>query len=103
MTPEQERRLERVEAILASFASANNFRFNRTLQILDGRNIQTGRTLGTQIATASDQKLGFFGVTPVDQPTSIGAPSAVGTDEDGAARVAIGQIINALHDLGLIG
>jgi hypothetical protein len=44
------------------------------MQLFDGRNIQTGRTTGTKIATATDQKLGFFGAVPVPQqaePTDL--------------------------------
>jgi hypothetical protein len=37
------------------------------MQILDGRNIVLGRTTGTKIGTDIDQKLGFFGATPVTQ------------------------------------
>jgi hypothetical protein len=37
---------------------------------VDGINVSLGSTTGTQIGTASTQKLGFFGVTPVVQPGS---------------------------------
>lgn len=41
------------------------------LLLKDGGNIQTGTTTGTEIGTAANQKLGFFGATPVVQPTEI--------------------------------
>jgi len=50
--------------------------------------------------------LGFFGVTPVGQQGAVTSPSGGGsasTDAiDISARVAIGQIKTALHNLGLI-
>lgn len=60
--------------------------FQKNIQILDARNIQLGRTTGTQIGTATDQKCGFFGVDPVVQQSA--------TDE--------AEIIVALKALGLI-
>lgn len=60
--------------------------FQKNIQILDARNIQLGRTTGTQIGTATDQKVGFFGTTPVVQQSA--------TDE--------AEIIVALKALGLI-
>lgn len=43
-------------------------RFTTTsLTMVDGKNIIVGSTTGTQIATATTQKIGFFGKTPVVQ------------------------------------
>jgi hypothetical protein len=67
------------EEIERRFGSGN-FILQTHTQIFDGRNIQTGRTTGTKIGTASDQKLGFFGVTPVVQqaePTDLGETIAL--------------------------
>lgn len=44
----------------------------------EGANLTFGTATGTQIGTASTQKLGFFGATPVVQPT-LGAATAGGT------------------------
>ena len=41
------------------------------LQLLDGRNIQTGITTGTKIGTATTQKIGFFNKAPVAQQADI--------------------------------
>jgi hypothetical protein len=70
------------------------------IQLLDARNIQFGRTNGTQIGTASDQKLGLWGVTPVVQPNAISAASG-GTTVDSQARTAIVDIINKLKNVGI--
>jgi hypothetical protein len=37
----------------------------------DGATLNTGTTTGLQIATATSQKLGFFGSAPITQPTEI--------------------------------
>lgn len=44
---------------------------NGNLGLQDGGNIEVGTSTGTQIATATSQKLGFYGVTPVVQPTAL--------------------------------
>jgi hypothetical protein len=75
--------------------------FNRSVQILDGKNIQTGQTNGTTIATTTTQKIGFYGKTTV-RAGAISAPSGGATD-DSQARAAINSIITALHNIGIIG
>lgn len=51
----------------------------------------------TSIGNATSDKVGFFGVTPVDQPATIADPT------DGASSVvAITAIIDRLQELGLI-
>lgn len=99
MTPEQIRRIIHEE--LASLLKSDRYLFEKHLQIADGRNIQTGLTTGTKIATAATQKLGFFGVTPVDQPATVSDPSG-GITDDAQARAAINSIIDRLQELGLI-
>ena len=79
----------------------DKFLFKKNLQIFDARNIQVGRENGCKIATASDQKLGFYGKTPVDQPATIADPSGGGT-VDTQARTALIAALNALKEMGLI-
>lgn len=100
MTPEEVKRIIREE--LQDFIAAERYTFQKHLQLFDGRNIQTGRTTGTKIGTATDQKLGFFNKTPVDQPATVSDPSGVSTDLDVEARLAINAIIDRLQELGLI-
>jgi hypothetical protein len=57
---------------------------------------------GVKIGTATNQLLGFYGATPVDQPATVADPSGVTTDEDVEARTAINAIIDRLQELGLI-
>jgi len=72
-------------AVIGSFADGVNFAF--------------GSTTGTQIGTATTQKLGFFGKTPIVQPTmgSATATSSYGTNEQTMLQAAY----NAVRALGL--
>jgi hypothetical protein len=67
----------------------------KNIQILDKRNIQLGRTTGTLIGTDTDQKLGFYGKTPVDQPATV-------SNSAGDDATAVNAIIARLKELGLI-
>ena len=92
-----EQRILDLEEQLGGFNKTGRFTFYKLLQMLDGRNIQTGLTTGTKIATATTQKLGFYGVTPVDQPATV-------ADAVDAASVILrcNDIIDRLQELGLI-
>lgn len=63
----------------------------------NGIDIKTGTSTGTKIGTASNQKLGFFGVTPVNQPDTISDASDLTT-----CITAVNTIIDRLQELGLI-
>lgn len=99
MTPDEIKQLIRQE--FQEFLSSDRYIFSKTVQFLDGRNIQVGRAIGTKIGTAADQRIGFFGDTPVLQQGAIAAPSG-GVTVDSQARTAITSIITALRNLGLI-
>lgn len=91
-----------VADILAEMIGIDRFMFKKNIQIFDARNIQTGRENGTIIATETDQKLGFYGTTPVDQPATVTDPSG-GAVIDSEARTAVKNLIDRLQELGLIG
>jgi hypothetical protein len=85
---------------LDDYEKSDRFVFHQHVQFLDGRNIQLGRTTGTMIGTDTDQKLGFFGKSPVAQQSHISAPSG-GTTIDANARTAINAIITLFQTFGL--
>lgn len=60
-----------------------------------------GTLRGLKIGSATTSLIGFFGVTPVDQPATVADPTGGGTI-DAEARTAIGLIIDRLQELGLI-
>lgn len=63
----------------------------------DAKNIAVGTTTGTKIATASTQKLGFFGVTPVVQPAAVADSTGTG---DVVAQ--LNALLARMRSLGLI-
>ncbi len=88
---------------LINFIASDRYTFQKHIQMFNGRHIQTGRGDGTKIGTASDQKLGFWGVTPVDQPETVADPSGGGdAGVDIPARNAINAIIDRLQESGII-
>jgi len=100
MPEEQIREIIRDE--LANHLSLDRYIFDKLAQFLDGRNIQTGRNTGTKIGIATDNLVGFYGTTPVDQPATISDPSGQANDLDSEARTAINSLIDRLQELGLI-
>lgn len=71
------------------------------LSLTDGINIVVGTTTGTQIATGSTQKLGFWGATPVVRPSAVSDASG-GTTVDTEARNAINSLLAKLRTVGII-
>ncbi len=67
--------------------------------IRDGVNWTFGTTTGTQIGTATSQKIGFYGKTPVVQPT-VGATTA-GATYTSAEQGIINALVAAVRALGL--
>lgn len=63
-------RVELLENVIADLSYSDRYIFQKHLQIMDARNILLGTSTGTKIGTATTQKLGFFGKTPVIQPAS---------------------------------
>jgi len=92
-------RLAELEARVAKYEKRDRFVFEKLLQIMDGRNIQVGTGTGTQIATETTQKLGFFGAAPVVQRTAVTRPTG-GVTQDAEARGAINDIITRIQELG---
>ena len=66
---------------------------------LDGANLTFGTTTGTKIGTTTSQKLGFFGKTPVVQPT-MGAATA-GSSYTSTEQAMLQAVYNAVRNLGL--
>jgi len=65
--------------------------FNIVGTVLDGTNWTFGTSTGTQIGTATTQKLGFYGKTPIVQPT-------MGTATASSTYTSVEQgMLNAVH------
>ena len=98
MTPDDVKKI--VQGELQEFLASDRYIFAKHVQFLDGRNIQVGRTTGTKIGTAADQKIGLYGTTPVVQASAISAPTG-GVTVDTEARTAINTIRTVLQAFGL--
>lgn len=79
------------------------------ITISDGINIIGGTTTGVKLLTATNQKLGVWGATPITQPTTaIAAATFVantsGTLNDTATwdGYTVGQVVKALRNLGIL-
>jgi len=70
------------------------------LTFIDAQDIIFNATTGTKIATATSQKLAFWGITPIVQPAHVADPSG-GATVDAEARTAINSILAQLASLGL--
>ena len=86
--------------IVNYFVFSDRYIFQKDIELNDGRNIQVATGTGTRIATATNQKLSVYGVTPVIQASAISAPSGGGT-QDAEARTAINSIRTALTNFGI--
>lgn len=98
MNEEQVRKIVRDE--LYFMLKNDKFVFQLPIQIIDGKNIQTGKSVGTMIGTESTQKIGFFGETPVAQQFVADAATG-GTTVDAEARYLVNYIRSNLISLGL--
>lgn len=97
MGEEQIRKIIRDE--LAYLIKNDKYVVHKLVQINDGRNIQLGKTTGTNIGTETTQKLAFFNATPVVQQSHIGDPAG-GVTVDSQARGTIGEILVILEKFG---
>ncbi len=96
MDEEQIRQIIKEE--LSGLFGSDRYTFQRHLQIFDGRNVQTGRTVGTKIGTAADQLIGFYGTTRVNQPATVTDASVQGVGYVQADVQSIADAVNALID-----
>lgn len=91
---------------LQELLTSDRYVFHKFIQIMDGRNIQLGRTTGTQIGTATDQKLGFYGTIPVDKPATVSDANSQGIGyvqaDVQSIATAVNAVISRLKELGLI-
>jgi hypothetical protein len=90
------------DVLAVSAAGVEVQRWSSSLVTLaDAVNVAVGTTTGTRIGTATTQKLGFYGATPIVQGAGI-ADAAGGTTIDAEARAAVNAVISRLEALGLI-
>lgn len=98
MTPDEVRKIIREE--LEGLIKSDRYVFSKTIQLLDGRNIQCSIGTGTKFGTGTTQRISVYGVAPVVQASAITAPSG-GSTIDAEARTAINSIRTALTNFGI--
>ena len=94
-------RVEKLEGLLSQLIFSDRYIFHKTIAILNGRNIQLSKDVGTKIGTETTQKLGLYNTTPTAQQSHIADPAGQATDLDVEARTAINSILVALETLGI--
>jgi hypothetical protein len=77
----------------------NRVAFSVIGSFADGINLTFGTNTGTQVGTAPNQKLAFFGKTPIVQPT-LGAATA-GPSYTTNEQAMLTAVYNAIRALGL--
>ncbi len=87
-----------IKGFLDLLIGSDRYTIQKTIQMFDERNIQTSTGVGTQIATASTQKLGLWGTTPVDQPETVADASGCNGDADDR----LNELIDRLQEIGII-
>ena len=112
MDETQVRQIIREEFVkqLGNLIASDRFVFQKNLQLMDGRNIQLGKTTGTKIGTETTQKLGFFNKAPIVQQTTTSQTAATfaantsGIVDDTATwdSYTIGDIVAILRAFGLL-
>ena len=114
LTEEQVRQIIRDE--LRNFITSDKYLFGRNVDFGDGINIRFAKTTGTKIGIAIDEKLAFWGTTPVIQHVPVGVTSGftnIGTGTEvteadtftgntGSNVYTIGDIVAALKLCGII-
>mgnify|MGYP001581389665 CR=1 len=90
MTPEEqivqlEQRIMQLETTLNALVYSDRYIYTKHIQMLDGRNIQTGTSTGTKIGTSTSDKIGFFNTTPAIQQATIA--DANGTLADATEKI----------------
>lgn len=106
-----QQQVKRLENVLFSLVRSDRLDLSKIIQMQDGRNIQVGKGTGTKIATAIDQKLGFFNATPVIRQSALTAANAstvdstYGDDEVNVInniRTRVNEIATRLTSYGLL-
>lgn len=105
--------VDQIQQILNVLVKSDRYTFQKDIQMLEERNIQVGKSKGTQIGTEAAQKVSLHGVAPTIQQSKINDPtvSAVtGGDTVSASAIAtnftntsnaIDAIIDVLEAKGL--
>lgn len=100
--------------VLTWMEDEDYFKFGDDIMLPGGENIVLDTTTGTKIGTGTNQLLGFYNATPVDQPATVSDAATqdlTGTDTVNqtkleadltSVKTAVNTVIDRLQELGLI-
>lgn len=114
MPPENEveqlrERVDELERALSILIRSDRYTFQKDLELLDGRGLIGGKSTGMYIGTATDEKIGLYGTTPVVQATT--AIGQIQFTENSGNQVrddsvfggyTLQQIVQAIKNIGII-
>ena len=90
-----------ITTLTSTTVSATNINLTNDLTITEAGNMILGTSNGTQIGTASGQKVGFFGVTPVVKAAALtAAASAITHTAPGTPDAAIQDLVSTAASFG---
>lgn len=115
MSPEElQKQIDDLKERFERFSKSDRYIFEKELEIANGRDFKFSTETGSKFGTGTDQKMSFYGVTPVDQPdtvSDVSLQSLVGSDTVHLANLitdmtnlqaAQSAIIDRLQELGLM-
>lgn len=73
--------------------------YNTLTKVKDGYNIQLGDNIGTKIGTSPNQKIGFYGKTPIEQQKTLSNTSGYTLQQ---LEYEVNAIKNVLRNIGII-
>lgn len=73
--------------------------YNTLTKVKDGYNIQLGHDTGTKIGTSPNQKIGFYGKTPIEQQKTLSNTSGYTLQQ---LEYEVNAIKNVLRNIGII-
>lgn len=96
MEEEQIRQIIRSE--LQNLLGHDRYTFQKDIDVFDFRNIKLGKSNGTMLGTENTQKLAFWGLTPVVQPTAVANATADVND----LASSLNDLLAKLRTIGII-
>ena len=73
--------------------------YNTLTKVKDGYNIQLGDNIGTKIGTSPNQKIGFYGKTPIEQQKTLSNTSGYTLQQ---LEYEVNAIKNVLRNIGIV-
>lgn len=114
-TQQLKQRIQELENFMNSFVYSDRYISQKHFQFLDGKDVNFGADKGTRIGVTLNQKLAFWGATPVVQHSNTGEAGGVvvgvgtplthtATFQGGSYPTAytISDVVAALKEIGIL-